>query len=357
MLENNLNELNIFALRDLARRTGVNSPTSKKKDQLIKEIVEIISGEKKPQEVKSKQGRPPKVFGYDFVDVFNNKLSMGEYISNFSKQTLNQNVVESEQEDIVTVAGWVEMVNNNSALLWVEKNFKIENYFVPSEVMKNLQIKMGDRVVAEISLDDSSKIVKNIFSVNDCPVKQIVGSRAEYENIEHNLPSVSLEFENGEFQNLNLLIGENIYVYGEDNNNNTKKIIEMLNCCKIENKIYINVSIAEKNKIFLKSLNYTENFVSNITDNVDVARRVVMLAVERVKRILETGEDVLVVVDDICSVLSVDDNLVKNLVSVTKNGVNGSITLLAIMPNRGINQVEKLADKRLRIIDDKIEKI
>ena len=32
MLEKNLNELTVFALRDLARRTGVASPTNKKKE-------------------------------------------------------------------------------------------------------------------------------------------------------------------------------------------------------------------------------------------------------------------------------------------------------------------------------------
>jgi len=60
MLQDKLNELNIFALRDLARHTGVKSPTSKKKEQLIKEIVEITSGEKKPDVNKNKQGRVEK---------------------------------------------------------------------------------------------------------------------------------------------------------------------------------------------------------------------------------------------------------------------------------------------------------
>ena len=357
MLEQNLNELNIFALRDLARRTGVNSPTSKKKEQLIKEIVEIISGEKKPQETKSKQGRPPKVFGYDFANDFSNQLSLGESVPSLSKQTLNQNVVEVKQEDVITVAGWIEMVNNNSALLWVEKNFKNENYFVSSEVMKNLQVKMGDRVVAEISADDGSKVVKKIFSINDCPVKQPSHKRVDYENIEHNLPSKVLKFKNADYENLNLMVGENVYVYGSNNNDNTKKIIDMLNSCKIENKIYINVSIAEKNKIFLKSLQCSEKFLSNITDENDISKRVVLLAIERAKRILEVNENVLVVVDDISSVMGVNENLVKNLVSITKDGGNGSITLLAVMPGYEINQVEKLADRRLKIIGDRIENV
>ena len=287
-----LDQLNIFALRDLARRTGVNSPTSKKKDLLIKEIVEIVSGKKEPHIAKSKQGRPPKVFGYDFANVFSNET----FGVDLSKQTLNQNVVNGDELDVVTIVGWLEMVNNNSALLWVENNFRNENYFVPNEVLKNLNVKMGDRVVAEISTDVNSKVVKKIFSVNDYPVNSMATKRNSYDNIEHVLSNKHLNFENKEYEILNLVMGENVYVYGSNNNDNTKKIIDLLNSCKIENKIYINVTVAEKNKILLKNLNYTENFVSNITDAPDVSKRVVMLAIERAKRVLEFDENVLIVV-------------------------------------------------------------
>ena len=59
-MENKLYDLNIYALRELGRRVGVNSPTSKKKDELIKDILSIQSGEKEPVQQKTKQGRPPK---------------------------------------------------------------------------------------------------------------------------------------------------------------------------------------------------------------------------------------------------------------------------------------------------------
>ena len=349
-----LDELNIFALRDLARRTGVNSPTSKKKEILIKEIVEIVSGQKEPQAIKSKQGRPPKVFGYDFANVFNNNLFFKE--GNLSTKTLNQNV-QTDDGDVVTIAGWVELLNNNSALLWVEKNLKNENYFIPTDVLNNINIKMGDRLVAEISPDINSKVIKKIYSVNDCPINKMPNKRIAYEDVNHELPNRTLEFENKDYKNLNLMIGENIYVYGSNNNNNTKIIIDMLNSCKIENKIYINVSIAEKNKIFLNNLNCVEKFLSNITDDVGISKRAVTLAVERAKRILEVGEDVLIVVDDVASVMGLDENLVRSLVALAKNSKNGSVSLLAVMPNRGLNQIEKLADKRLEIIDEKIKEI
>lgn len=355
MLEQNLNELNIFALRDLARRTGVSSPTSKKKEVLIKEIVEIVSGDKEPLGNKPKQGRPPKVFGYDFANVFTNNLTLGAGGDSLTEQVLNRDLVEAENEEVLTVAGWLEVVNNNSALLWVEKNYKTINYFVPSEVLKKLEVRMGDRVVAEVFADDNSRVVKKIFSVNDYPIMQNEVVRKNYEEVEHILPNKYLEFENKKFEKLKLLCGEDVFVYGNNNNNNTKKIIEILNSCKIENKIYINVSLVEKNKIFLKSLMHSENFVSSLTDDSTITKRIVSLAIERAKRILEMGEDVLIVVDDLNSVMSIDEFLAKGLVSIVKNSNKGSITLLSVMPNFGMNQVEKLADRRLKIENDSIE--
>ena len=166
-------------------------------------------------------------------------------------ETLKQNKTEYKNAEIVTIAGWLEMVNNNSALLWCEKDLKLQNYFVPSELLEGVNVKNGDRVVAEVSFDDSVKIVEKLFSVNDCPAVQLVEERVDYENVQHKLPMQNLTFQDESFNNLNLKKGENIYLYGNNNNSNTITLVNMLNLCDVQNKIYVNVSLAEKNKIFI----------------------------------------------------------------------------------------------------------
>ena len=49
---------------------------------------------------------------------------------------------------------------------YISYNFKNENYFVPSELLSGFQVKMGDRIVAEVNSDDSVRIVKKIFNIN-----------------------------------------------------------------------------------------------------------------------------------------------------------------------------------------------
>ena len=60
--DENLNKLGIYALRTLARKVGVNSPTSKKKEVLIEEIKSIKNGSLKPN-FNNKFGRPVKQMG------------------------------------------------------------------------------------------------------------------------------------------------------------------------------------------------------------------------------------------------------------------------------------------------------
>ena len=54
-----LDKINIYALRNVAREVGVKSPTSLTKQVLIEEILQIQSGAKQPV-VQSKRGRPIK---------------------------------------------------------------------------------------------------------------------------------------------------------------------------------------------------------------------------------------------------------------------------------------------------------
>ena len=56
----NLEMLRIHELRDLARKMGVKSPTTLKREELIKEINKIMQGEAKPYIKANKQGRPAR---------------------------------------------------------------------------------------------------------------------------------------------------------------------------------------------------------------------------------------------------------------------------------------------------------
>ena len=159
-MEQQLNELSIFALRELARRTGVNSPTSKKKQQLIDDIIAINNGVKKPHIPKTKQGRPPKSFGY--ANIFTNK---NQIAPTFSKDcALKQNNPEFEQSSSCEIEGVVEVVSNNVGFLWVNKLQDYDCYFIPSSVVEKFLLQSGDKVNAKVNLNNGETIVESIIS-------------------------------------------------------------------------------------------------------------------------------------------------------------------------------------------------
>ena len=68
----------------------------------------------------------------------------------------------------------------------------------------------------------------------------------------------------------------------------------------------------------------------------------------------------MAVVDDMLSIAGADNaslNLVKSLASLAgATNKHGSITLMAIMPDSSLVQIEKLADVRMDVIGEKIIK-
>ena len=55
-----LQQTDIHSLRNIARSVGVSSPTSKHKENLVEEILAIISGQQEPQYKNANRGRPTK---------------------------------------------------------------------------------------------------------------------------------------------------------------------------------------------------------------------------------------------------------------------------------------------------------
>lgn len=352
-MKEQLNELSIFSLRELARRTGVSSPTSKKKQELIDGIIAINNGVAKPHIPKTKQGRPPKVFGYNVSNIFDSKTQNNKSPYFNKTACLNQECEKFATTEIKTLQGIVEVCSNNVGFLWVNYLQDYECYFIPAAVVEKWKLKSGEMVMAEIDNSNNQLLVKDILTIEGVPCLKAERNYKTYFEIEHILDKDKLDFNSNEFNPFNIFKGENTYLYGTDNNKNTQTVIELLNACTVDKKLYINVSIVEKNKHVLSNLNNCELYVSKLTDELELSKRIVTLAIERAMRLFEAGKDVVIVVDDALSVACVDNqelSILKRLMSIAKNAKNGSISIVAIMDEeKKINQIEKLVDNKIKI--------
>jgi len=351
MTQEQLNEYSIFTLREIARRAGVESPTSKKKAELIKEIMEITEGKREPRSTKSKQGRPPKNFGYSFIDVFNPEKSV---LNNQStKIVFNQEKTDFVVEENRVVTGYIEQVNANTAFLWVKNNLEYSCYLVSNFLVNKYVLKSGDLVCSKLGTGDEKMMVKEILSINACPINKYTNKRKDYSEFNHTESNKYVKFNFSQFGNV-VKYGENLFLYGTNTGKMSGALKDMVSSCGEDRKIYINLSITEKNKSNLSQIENAECFVAQFTESIEKSKKLISIALERAKRLFEKGENVVIFIDDVLSLCSIDlpeQTAVKNLMSISKNALKGgSISIVAIMNNKPeLNVFERLADNKLII--------
>ena len=85
-IELEVKKLGIFELRGLAREVGVTSPTTKKREELIENILERINKGRLDEVVVTKKGRPFKKL--TVVDNLLNSMTMQDKFSNQTKLSI-----------------------------------------------------------------------------------------------------------------------------------------------------------------------------------------------------------------------------------------------------------------------------
>ncbi len=340
-----LNDLSIFALRDFARKVGVKSPTSKTKAQLIKEICEIKSGEREPDLSSSRHGRPPK-----------NNISFLDDL-NLNPQPFSKNIVFCQPKvnfeyfsDSDIINGYVQIVDSKSAVLWNFKNNVFKCYYIPSEVCFITPIKTGDFVICELQMQDRQLVVKKVLNINGIPILKFEKSRSDFNKITAILPEKRLEIDD---LNLDVKYGENIYLYGANSNVNSIAAINLLNKTGRTDKIYINISMLDKNLIYLQELRNADLFVAKLTDKTDYIKQILNLAIERIKRLVEKKDHVVVVVDDLTTLIENPEfeQCAKDLVSLSRaTKRSGSATIFSIVDEN--SKYKKFADKCYKILNE-----
>ncbi len=354
MTQEELNELGIHSLRNLARKSGVHSPTTKKKEELIREIIEISEGRQQPYVSKTKQGRPPK---RDGMNIAGSLLHGIPYSALQASGAFKQAPIEFSYEDFKTIQGYVEIVEHNAALLWIRKGTKYESCYIPSSFVEAYNLLTGDMLLTKIGMTDNQLVVTDIYNINGCPINKYNKDRNSYYFSSHVAPENKIVFKDLKFSGLDIRFGENVYLYGNNNLKNTEMLTNLINSSNADKKIYINTTIVEKNRECLNNLEDVEIFATDINEDINITKRLIYIAAERAKRLYEMDQSVIIAVDDVSSLGLAGDDLscARNIMSLTKNSGKGSIGIFAIMSkDNKFNIFERLADKRFEIENDNL---
>lgn len=363
-----LESLRIHELRDLARSVGVKSPTSQKKESIIEQMLQIVSGQSAPYVNSNKQGRPAKQSNYteNLVDVFylkNFNIEHGgsiqeynvnydnrfEFVANAPSVIYNNN--QKEQTEIVR--GYLDINKNGYGIIRV-------NGFVPSaadvflhnNLISKHSLKSGHYIKGDVKTLDGGKIkvMVNVLCVNNVSVQDYKNG-VNFEDMEYKTITNKVSFSNvaNKFaqhidQNALLHEGARMLVLNEINVNYTN-LIDLVKGISNDYVIYvINLNAKPEEKSF------TENnvIVTSVTFNLPEAVQLSTcnLVVEKAKRDVENGKKVIVVINKINVLIKAVNNedkqvfttelsintmhKIKNFIMCAKQTESGSLSLMVL---------------------------
>lgn len=190
-----LKDKHLSIVREIGRQIGVRAPASKKKEQIIKEVIAIQKGELSPVEL-SKRGAPPKIQ----VDISEFYIELGEDDDNFKerdKLILKDSVAGYEIEGVLEqhVSGYGFLRVNNY------ENSK-DDVYVSRENIKKYNLRRGDKVKAWAKKMDgnSSDALQKVLSINDLEPSLYL-KRNNFDDLTPYYPTCRIKLETERFEN------------------------------------------------------------------------------------------------------------------------------------------------------------
>lgn len=379
---NKLNDLTIHELRDFARSVGVQSPTSKKKKEIIKEVLLIIKGEAKPYVNKTKQGRPVKSSGFGMEDVYgllltDDVLTTGfeevdhnteynvdydfegkqAFFVNAPKAAYNEEENEkdlSSEDESILVSGFLDVHKQNYGVVRVNGFSPSKNdvYVQPKIIVKH-NLKSGDFVVGKAVLlqQDKPKVLLQVEKVNNI----VVEDTSSLQNI------FQKNYDEYEYNKLNkeILVADNLLNVVENKYFEGSRNFVYKTGFNYKQQISISEELVKQGyKLFGVYLNAMPEHKSVVKNNLHIdcipfnaPEKNVIIAVNMLvsaaKRGLENGEKVIVGINNFSNLINAVNinnsksyektlkketvQFIKNFLSIAKNADNGGSISIFVM--------------------------
>ena len=292
-----LNNLGIYELRELARKMGVSSPTTKIRSELCELILKIQKGEISPNSKNIKRGRPPKSISKliniaDPEQTFNfNNVSKKRDV--FNQNNCNSNFFSNE----ILVKGFLICINGELCFynnqLCIDKLTLIK---ISKEVVEQFELRKGDKIVA---MCDNSNIdnyvLTKIISINNIPIDKLPYKR-ECVNTEVAIKTSSkVEIFNEKFVKgtRNIL-----------NFDNEDEVIEKISKSSSDFvNIVIGGEILSENFYLLENMPNVYNFVSKYGEDLNIIYNNIVNGYNFAETLLKDGKKIVIYLLNPCAML------------------------------------------------------
>ncbi len=311
--EGYLNTLSISILREIGREIGVRSATSMKKEELIEDILAIQKGELQPA-LPNKKGAPPK--SKINLDEYKEESAIrtGEYDFS-SKPSCVLKSPDAKDRSAKHVEGILEFHANGFGFLRAN-NYEMtsDDVYVSNQTIRRCRLKRGDLIggIAKIIHEGETPALIDIITVNGTPVEEI-GERVDFDQLTPCYPTekISLSKENNNDVALRLIdifapigLGQRGLIVAPPKTGKTTLLKMMAKSISENNKgvkllVLLIDERPEEVTDIKRSVNDAEVVYSTFDQNNAHHVRVSELVVNRAKRMVENGQNVVILLDSI----------------------------------------------------------
>ncbi len=327
-----LEDEHLSILRELGRQIGVKAPAAKNKEELIEQILGVQSGKIKPHSY-GKSGAPKKL-----------KVDISKYLIN--DDNFEYPRVESEYskitfcdvDDSFEVEGVLELhVDGYGFLRTGNYEASKRDIFVSNANIKKYRLRRGDKVCcrAKVVREGESAALQTVISVNGVPTENS-SNRTEFDDLTPCYPDTRLRLET-EGQDNDLAIrcidlfapigkGQRGLIVAPPKTGKTtllKKIAQAIerNHKDVELMILLIDERPEEVTDIKRSVS-AEVIFSTFDEGPEHHVRAAELAINRAKRLVEVGKDVVILMDSITRLARAYNNIVESSGKTLSGGLD-----------------------------------
>ncbi len=301
--ETRVKQLGVFELRGLAREIGIPSPTTKKREQLIKLILEKFKNGFTTDVQEKRKGRPFKKLStideivFSMTEDNNDKAMTFENIMLFAQDTHNFTNRPSSKETIeleAIVRKDKDGFNANNKEKWIYFNEDSESY---------KKLRQGDKVKVQAQLigQGNQYQANQILEINDIEAEKYV--KGQYTQRKEVLSNQILEI-NG----LKIHAGKrNAIMLSEDvyENNDFSNLVSYCRQNEI-NLIVLGINTSFEDQVYFKDFDF-DNFTTKYGTDNNVNLNVILDAISYAENLILRGKNVLIYLLDIMEIVRLSD--------------------------------------------------
>ena len=302
-----LKKQHLSTLREIGRQIGVRAPAAKSKDRLIKDILAVQRNEVEPVSI-SKIGAPPKLS----VDV--SSFYVKDEYERFEVQTVLHSGDENTQEECV-IEGVLEQSASGYGFLRANnyENSR-EDVYVSLQNIKKYNLRRGDKVKAiakQASSEDNAAALKSVISINGL-APELFLKRKNFDDLTPYYPTQRIKLEidgDGELSRriIDLFAplgkGQRGLIVAPPKTGKTtllKTIAQSIEKNHPEVKLIVLLIDERPEEVTdIKRTIQGEVVFSTFDEGAEHHKRAAELVINRAKRLVEVGQDVVILMDSI----------------------------------------------------------